>query len=272
MLRFATLLFASMLVGGFPVLYGADVDLTLDPINQTVSTGDTVDVSLVATSAGPGSQDVVALDAILNWDPAKLALIEIVSGSGHAWFVSDFLLDPDGLNDDLTDGDALYTALTPPGAPAPAPTTGLLVATFRFQTLADTAGTVVSMLPMSGAFAQTQVLFLFAEDITGDISGTATIVSESPDPGFVRGDTNNDDTIDIADAIWLLNYLFQGGPAPACLDAGDTNDDTGIDIGDSVYLMNYQFISGPPPPSPFPGCGTDPTPDLLDCASYGHCI
>ena len=45
-------------------------------------------------------------------------------------------------------------------------------------------------------------------------------------PTFVRGDTNSDGTISLADPVQLLNYLFVAGGL-SCEDAGDTNDDPG---------------------------------------------
>jgi hypothetical protein len=46
-------------------------------------------------------------------------------------------------------------------------------------------------------------------------------------------------------------------------DACDTNDDGRFDIADAVYILSYVFDGGPPPPPPFPDCGIDPTPDDL---------
>jgi len=43
------------------------------------------------------------------------------------------------------------------------------------------------------------------------------------------------------------------------------NDSGKIDVADSVYLLGYLFTGGPPPPPPFPDAGPDPTPDDLEC-------
>jgi hypothetical protein len=53
--------------------------------------------------------------------------------------------------------------------------------------------------------------------------------------------------INIADVVYLLNYLFTGGAAPEPLEAGDANCDAQVNIADVVYLINYLFIGGPPP-------------------------
>ncbi len=90
---------------------------------------------------------------------------------------------------------------------------------------------------------------------------------------FIRGDTNADGICDLADAINLLCCIFPNvctGYCP-CDDASDVNDSGIVDIADVIYKLNYLFAMGPPPPSPFPGCGYDPTPDPLGCASFPPC-
>jgi hypothetical protein len=64
---------------------------------------------------------------------------------------------------------------------------------------------------------------------------------------FLCGDVNQDGVVDIADVVYLINYLFISGPAPDPIQAGDVNGDGVIDVADAVYLINYLFLSGPPP-------------------------
>ncbi len=65
---------------------------------------------------------------------------------------------------------------------------------------------------------------------------------------FLRGDANADRVIDMGDAVYLLNYLFKGGPAPVpWLEIGDVNCDEAVDLGDAIYLLNYLFKGGPVP-------------------------
>ncbi len=82
---------------------------------------------------------------------------------------------------------------------------------------------------------------------------------------FLRGDTNDDGSVDIGDALFLLTNLFTGGADPICLDTADANDDGGKDIGDAVYLLSFLFTAGPPPAAPYPTWELDPTPDALSC-------
>ncbi|MCA8962807.1 MAG: hypothetical protein KDC38_19925 [Planctomycetes bacterium] len=90
---------------------------------------------------------------------------------------------------------------------------------------------------------------------------------------FRRGDVNVDGVFDISDPVFALASLFiPGSPEPGCGDASDANDDGIFDISDAVYALASLFIIGaPPPPSPGGACGTDPTPDSLDCLDYPTC-
>ena len=54
--------------------------------------------------------------------------------------------------------------------------------------------------------------------------------------------------IDIADLVYLVDYMFTGGPAPPYFELADINADGAIDISDLVYLVDYMFNGGWPPP------------------------
>jgi len=64
---------------------------------------------------------------------------------------------------------------------------------------------------------------------------------------FFPGDVTGDEKVNIADAVYLINYVFIGGDPPSPLKAGDVNRDCTLDIEDVVYLINYLFLNGPPP-------------------------
>lgn len=66
--------------------------------------------------------------------------------------------------------------------------------------------------------------------------------------GYTCGDTNGDGVVDLGDVVYLISYLYKGGPAPNPLEVGDATCDGVIDIGDVVYLIEYLYRNGPPPP------------------------
>jgi len=66
-------------------------------------------------------------------------------------------------------------------------------------------------------------------------------------PEYICGDVNDDNTVNILDIVFLINYKFKGGPAPAVPDAADVNNDSAVNILDIVYLIDYKFKNGPEP-------------------------
>jgi hypothetical protein len=70
----------------------------------------------------------------------------------------------------------------------------------------------------------------------------------------LRADANDDGGIDISDALFILNWLFLGGPAPACPDAADANSDRRRDISDAAFVLAFLFTGGPPPSAAAPDC------------------
>ncbi len=71
--------------------------------------------------------------------------------------------------------------------------------------------------------------------------------------GNVDDQTGPGGEIDVADLSYLVDYLFRGGPVPACVDEGNVDGQAGpggpIDVADLSYLVDYLFRGGPPPPS-----------------------
>jgi hypothetical protein len=62
-----------------------------------------------------------------------------------------------------------------------------------------------------------------------------------------------------------------GTKAPICLDAADSNDSGVVDLSDAVYSLQFLFIGGPAPAAPFGACGMDGTEDGLDCVTFPIC-
>ncbi|MEM7167184.1 MAG: di-heme oxidoredictase family protein [Planctomycetota bacterium] len=97
---------------------------------------------------------------------------------------------------------------------------------------------------------------------------TSSVRSQTAE--FIRGDVNNDVSVNLSDAIATLNYLFNSGPL-TCEAAADCNANGGVDLADPVYLLGYLFASTTAPPAPFPDCGVDPAPSSLTCDSAPAC-
>lgn len=65
------------------------------------------------------------------------------------------------------------------------------------------------------------------------------------------GDANSDGGVNVGDAVYLINYVFNDGSPPVPYCAGDANGDAMSNVGDAVYNINYVFKGGA---SPADGC------------------
>ncbi|MCK5126185.1 MAG: M6 family metalloprotease domain-containing protein [candidate division Zixibacteria bacterium] len=79
---------------------------------------------------------------------------------------------------------------------------------------------------------------------TSAYSPRATFTFHIP---YICGDANGDETVNVGDAVHIINYAFKGGPAPDPIAAGDANCDETCNVGDAVYIINYAFKGGPAP-------------------------
>jgi hypothetical protein len=63
------------------------------------------------------------------------------------------------------------------------------------------------------------------------------------------GDADGNGLINISDAVYLVGYIFGGGPAPTPypICSGDADCNCLVNISDAVYLISYIFGGGPAP-------------------------
>ena len=94
---------------------------------------------------------------------------------------------------------------------------------------------------------------LITHECIGQQSLDLSFVISSGSCCMIRGDINHDgapSSPDIADLVYMVNYMFNAGPPPPCMEEADI-DGNGLipypDIADLVYLVNFMFNAGPPP-------------------------
>ncbi len=77
-----------------------------------------------------------------------------------------------------------------------------------------------------------------------DYYGFMTFSFESD---IICGDANGDGGVNVGDAVYVIQYVFSGGPPPDPECSGDANGDGSTNIGDGVYVISYIFKGGPAP-------------------------
>jgi hypothetical protein len=79
-----------------------------------------------------------------------------------------------------------------------------------------------------------------------------------PPPEYICGDADGSEDVDIDDVVFLIAYIFSGGPPPDPYESGDADCSGAVDIDDVVYLIGYIFSGGNAP------CDTDGD-EVSDC-------
>ena len=65
---------------------------------------------------------------------------------------------------------------------------------------------------------------------------------------YTFGDADGNGMLNISDVVYIINYIFNGGPSPIPLPiTGDVNCDRETNISDAVFMINYIFNNGPEP-------------------------
>jgi len=166
--------------------------------------------------------------------------------------VNIILTDPNGLRfgkdslgSDITDIPDGHYFITPNDSVViDHPIAGTYIVQFVTEVGIPVGATYSAIIQIDG----TQQLIIAADKLcpaSGKVDTSTYMVEE----GFhyKNGDGNRDNTINIGDAVFVVNYVFKGGPAPDPKLAGDANCDRVVNIGDAVYVINYIFKGGPAP-------------------------
>ncbi|HYE60559.1 MAG TPA: hypothetical protein VD997_01065 [Phycisphaerales bacterium] len=164
----------------------AGVGLELRPSLQTANVGDTVTFGIYAVADAGVPQALSAVQVVLAWEPAYLQMLSN-SNAGAVSLLSSAFTSPDpyGLNESLLpqDGNALYLAYAGLGTPVQATPAGVLLTTFRFQTLSPVSFTPVSLLTSGGSPVGFSTVFdgtVPNLDVTGALSGGGVQIVPAP--------------------------------------------------------------------------------------------
>lgn len=95
-------------------------------------------------------------------------------------------------------------------------------------------------------------LAVYDEALTGDVV-EAHFNSGQQGLGYcyICGDVDGNGVVNISDAVYLIAFIFGGGPAPSPAQVADADCNGIVNISDAVFLIAYIFGGGPTPCS---GC------------------
>ena len=167
------------------------------------------------TPLQPTHADAVIVTSKVYSD-AVISLVEVLFDTGDGY--ASLPMYDDGLHQDGAAGDSIYAAELPPTWPD-------TEVSYYIHTSTDLDSVVIDPV-IAPAVAYTYLVTL------GD---------------YVCGDADGAGEVNVSDAVYVINYIFAGGPAPLPLEAGDADCDGSVNVSDAVYLINYIFNGGPVP-------------------------
>ncbi|MEM7168214.1 MAG: hypothetical protein AAF581_22395 [Planctomycetota bacterium] len=216
----------------FPTYSIADVTATI---------GGSAALSVDATAANP----VIFTSFMIDVDPTQLTITSVDPGAGLTQYINDNGPIPCDIT--MNGSQAFVSMLFL--VPFDTAIYGTDYVQINCDVVATTPGTAdVTLL----------------DDQLQPTVATVTIDGPVGD-AFLRGDSNVDGSCNIADAVNMLNFLFNSGTV-ACMDAADLNDDGSVNIADPLSLLDSIFNSATPLVET---CADDTTLDTLDCANPG---
>jgi hypothetical protein len=118
-----------------------------------------------------------------------------------------------------------------------------------FEQIDSTGNTFYFTPPVFGNYELTASLYdttslvLNLDDSVLTTNYTWNILSEE----LICGDCDSDGVVNVTDVVYLVQYVFAGGPPPVPLEAGDADCSGTANISDAVYLVAYIFAGGPVP-------------------------
>jgi uncharacterized Ntn-hydrolase superfamily protein len=87
--------------------------------------------------------------------------------------------------------------------------------------------------------------------ISVDAGGEVVEINAKPVVAYyICGDADASGDVDIDDVVYLIAYIFSGGPPPDPYETGDADYSGEVDIDDVVYLIAYIFSGGNDPCDP----------------------
>ncbi len=249
-----TLFFTTAMLLAVPFVAGSAQVCDTDPGNR-----DTVRiVPVVVPVVTPGQvfdvpvylyadEAITAFALGLKWtSPGNIRFHSAVINP--AWQASPYTFVMQIARSDTSIGLVGFGAYTFDSAnPIPASNQAKLLFTVRFQTK---NGAVPDLITIDSSFFPPAGPFLLIPASVGTGNGICPEYDHSIVDirlGGVPGDADGNGMVNIADVVYLINYIFSGGPPPTPLLAGDADCSGALNIADAVYLVNYIFAGGPPP-------------------------
>lgn len=115
------------------------------------------------------------------------------------------------------------------------------------DTLADSSFVLLSQPAGRYDLAVSRLGYL-TETWTCEVFDDLSLEFVLPPAPYIDGDVDFSGAVTVSDAVYLINYIFMGGPVPVpYASAMNIDNNPIVSVSDAVYLITYIFGEGPPP-------------------------
>jgi len=215
------------------------------------SPGELVTVEVWLQYEGDGEADSIsAFDIPLTYDADICTVETITIGPDFTFWDDRSRIDNQGMHGPPAVAKIGISAFTlTPHGPPPVPRGTRIAATIDFRILS-------TVLPPDSACVDTLMQAFTNPSIplafVNKSGQTAYVPLFSVDcievTEYACGDCNGDGNVTIADATYLVSFIYGGGPSP--VGEGDVNVDGRYTIADATYIVSYIYRAGPEPCNP----------------------
>lgn len=89
--------------------------------------------------------------------------------------------------------------------------------------------------------------YLLVPEAADGTLGAHSQILDSGQSNYLCGDADGSGAVNITDAVFVIQFIFAGGPSPDPLLSGDADCSDSVNITDVVYVIQYIFAGGPIP-------------------------
>jgi hypothetical protein len=169
------------------------------------------------TPSSPAWADSVFVTSVVAPDSGRsVAQVEVYVDTGLGY--APITMFDDGEHHDGAAGDSLFGAAIPPVSPA-------TYVSYYIRAVDD----------------------IDSSTIDPPIAPTTTYLYTVKAPHYVCGDVDDNELVNVADIVYLINFVFGPGDPPIPEASGDVDCNDTINVSDVVYLIDFVFGEGAVP-------------------------
>jgi hypothetical protein len=204
---------------------------------------------------GSPDDSISSFDVPLTWDTSVCTVETLAIGPDFTEWADESRIDNEGAQGSPAVPKLALSAFTlgPPIGPPQLPQGTYLAGTIYFRILRTAVPPEsTSVDTLMEAFSP-PVYLGFAdkngENVYVPVFSDDYVQAE----GLLCGDCNGDGRVTVADATYLVSFIYREGPEP--VGSGDVNLDGRTTVADATYIVAYVYRGGPPPCGPPLGSG-----------------